>query len=192
MNVKRVSLGDDDTVKDPVLLLALYSPIEDTRAGADRSERIAQIVTENGDELLAKPRRFIFQPQHLLGGLFRRHGEILGRQELRLVPASVGRLDQRYADTKGVSVRIAALIGVRDDLQRIGRRREHVERELAGATAICLAASDARRAALRGRPAAIDREIGTGDLRGVVAAQEQRERGDLLGRDELLRGLRCE
>ena len=43
--------------------------------------------------------------------------------------------------------------------------------------------------ALRGRPASIDREIGAGDLRGVVAAQKQRQRGHLLDRDEFLRGL---
>ncbi|GAA0005909.1 hypothetical protein BRDID11002_59130 [Bradyrhizobium diazoefficiens] len=46
----------------PVLLLALDRPIEDTRAGADRGERIAQIVTENGDELLAKLRCFVLKP----------------------------------------------------------------------------------------------------------------------------------
>ncbi|MET4418934.1 hypothetical protein ABIB87_001296 [Bradyrhizobium sp. JR18.2] len=115
---------------DPVLLLALYRPIEDTGAGANRGERIAQIVTENGDELFAKPRRLIFQPQHLLRGLFRRHGQILGRQKLRFVPAPVGRLNQRDADAQRVPVRIAALIGVRDDLQRIARGRKHVDREL--------------------------------------------------------------
>jgi hypothetical protein len=43
--------------------------------------------------------------------------------------------------------------------------------------------------ALRGRPAAVDREVGAGDLRGVLAAQEQRQRSHLLDRDEFLRRL---
>src|SRR6185437_2920084 len=38
---------------------------------------------------------------------------------------------------------------------------------------------------LRG-PAAVDREVGAGDLRRVIAAQEQRQSRDLLRGDELL------
>src|ERR1700740_2036791 len=42
---------------------------------------------------------------------------------------------------------------------------------------------------LRG-PAAVDREVGAGDLRRVVAAEKQRQRRDLFGGDELLGRLR--
>ena len=46
-------------------------------------------------------------------------------------------------------------------------------------------------ALLRG-PAAVDREVGAGDLRRVVAAQEQRQRRDLLRGDEFLGRLRVQ
>ena len=42
---------------------------------------------------------------------------------------------------------------------------------------------------LGGRPTAVHAEIGPGDLRGVITAQEQRERSNLLGGDEFLGGL---
>src|SRR4051812_26771402 len=48
----------------------------------------------------------------------------------------------------------------------------------------------ASKAALCRGPAAVDREVGAGDLRGVVAAQEQRQGSDLFGGDELLGRLR--
>src|ERR1700728_2388988 len=44
-------------------------------------------------------------------------------------------------------------------------------------------------ALLRG-PAAVDREVGAGDLRRIIAAQEQRQGRNLLGGDELLGRLR--
>src|SRR5579871_1021765 len=40
--------------------------------------------------------------------------------------------------------------------------------------------------ALLRRPAAVDRQVGPGDLGCIVAAQEQRQRSDLLDGDELL------
>src|SRR4051794_17940113 len=42
------------------------------------------------------------------------------------------------------------------------------------------------RASLLGRPAAVHREVGAGDRRRLLAAEEQSERGDLLDRHELL------
>src|SRR6188472_2142321 len=43
---------------------------------------------------------------------------------------------------------------------------------------------------LRCRPAAIDRQVASGDLSGIVAAEIERQRGDLLHGDELLGRLR--
>ena len=55
---------------------------------------------------------------------------------------------------------------------------------------LCKSAVLRKTAALLRGPAAVDREVGAGDLRRVVAAQEQRECRHLLRGDELFRRLR--
>ena len=60
------------------------------------------------------------------------------------------------------------------------------------APAMTKADGGVRRLELLRGPAAVDRVVGAGDLGGVVAAQEQRQRCDLLRGDELLGRLRLE
>ena len=112
--VRHTGDGGIDHVEDAELLVLLQRarPLQDPRAGADRRERIAEVVTEHGDELLAQ-----FRSLPLGRKTFLKLRP--GIHQLALIAPPVGRLDdhqrrkqQGAVDDRGVR-RALAITGSR-------------------------------------------------------------------------------
>ena len=115
---------------DLVRLVRLWLPHQDIDAAVDRREGVAQIVAQDGDELLAQLSRLVLFEQSTFGELLASLGGLLGDHQFTLITATLGGLKLGETREHERTRRISTFGGVGENLDRSAVRLNEVQRDL--------------------------------------------------------------